>query len=61
MNDLIGRENNHEFFNSCAFLTSKFKCESLSGRIGVIGPKRLNYVNIKEILNTFKRVVQNAI
>ena len=61
MNDLIGRENNHEFFNSCAFLTSKFKSESLSGRIGVIGPKRLNYVNIKEILNTFKKVVQNAI
>ena len=60
-NDLIGKENNNEIFNNCAFLTSKFESEALSGRIGLIGPKRINYINMKSILNTFKRVVQNAI
>ena len=60
-NDLIGKENNNEIFNNCAFLTSKFESEALSGRIGLIGPKRINYINMKSILNTFKKVVQNAI
>lgn len=60
-NDLIGKENNNEIFNNCAFLTSKFQSEALSGRIGLIGPKRINYINMKSILNTFKKVVQNAI
>jgi len=59
--DLIGKENKDEIFNNCAILTSKFETKAITGRIGVIGPKRLNYVNVKNILNTFRKVVQNAI
>mgnify|MGYP001157290124 FL=1 len=59
--DLIGKENKDEVFNNCAILTSKFETKAISGRIGVIGPKRLNYVNVKSILNSFRKVVQNAI
>ena len=59
--DLIGKENKDEIFNNCAILTSKFETKAMTGRIGVIGPKRLNYVNVKNILNTFRKVVQNAI
>ena len=59
--DLIGKENKDEIFKNCAILTSKFETKAMTGRIGVIGPKRLNYVNVKNILNTFRKVVQNAI
>ena len=59
--DLIGKENKDKIFNNCAILTSKFETKAITGRIGVIGPKRLNYVNVKNILNTFRKVVQNAI
>ena len=59
--DLIGIENKDKNFKDCAILTSKFQTNVISGRIGVIGPKRLNYINIKNILNTFKKVVQDAI
>jgi len=59
--DLIGKENEDKIFNNCAILTSKFETKAITGRIGVIGPKRLNYVNVKNILNTFRKVVQNAI
>ena len=59
--DLIGRENKDRMFKDCAILTSKFETNAMSGRIGVIGPKRLNYINVKNILNTFKKVVQDAI
>ena len=59
--DLIGKENKDKIFKDCAILTSKFQSKAMSGRIGVIGPKRLNYINVKNILNTFKKVVQDAI
>ena len=59
--DLIGKENKDKIFKDCAILTSKFQTNAISGRIGVIGPKRLNYINVKNILNTFKKVVQDAI
>ena len=59
--DLIGKENEDKIFNNCAILTSKFETKAIAGRIGVIGPKRLNYINVKNILNTFRKVVQNAI
>ena len=59
--DLIGKENKDKIFKDCAILTSKFQSKVMSGRIGVIGPKRLNYINVKNILNTFKKVVQDAI
>jgi heat-inducible transcriptional repressor len=59
--DLIGRENKDKMFKDCAILTSKFQTNAMSGRIGIIGPKRLNYINVKNILNTFKEVVQDAI
>ena len=59
--DLIGRENKDKMFKDCAILTSKFQTNAMSGRIGIIGPKRLNYINVKNILNTFKKVVQDAI
>tara|TARA_B100001996_G_scaffold381673_1_gene371596 strand:- start:921 stop:1952 length:1032 start_codon:yes stop_codon:yes gene_type:complete len=59
--DLIGKENEDKIFNNCAILTSKFETKAITGRIGVIGPKRLNYINVKNILNTFRKVVQNAI
>ena len=59
--DLIGRENKDKMFKDCAILTSKFQSNAMSGRIGIIGPKRLNYINVKNILNTFKKVVQDAI
>ena len=59
--DLIGKENKDKIFKDCAILTSKFQSNAMSGRIGVIGPKRLNYINVKNILNTFKKVVQDAI
>ena len=59
--DLIGKENEDKIFTNCAILTSKFETKAINGRIGVIGPKRLNYINVKNILNTFRKVVQNAI
>lgn len=59
--DLIGKENKDKIFKDCAILTSKFQSNVMSGRIGIIGPKRLNYINVKNILNIFKKVVQDAI
>ena len=57
----LTNKNKDEVFNNCAILTSKFETKAISGRIGIIGPKRLNYVNVKSILNSFRKVVQNAI
>ena len=38
-----------------------FECDSVLGRLAVIGPKRTNYINKQIILKKFTEVIQNAL
>ena len=58
---IIGSENKDSIFNNCAIISMNFECDSVLGRLAVIGPKRTNYINKQIILKKFTEVIQNAL
>ncbi|MEA1881276.1 MAG: heat-inducible transcriptional repressor HrcA [Candidatus Marinimicrobia bacterium] len=58
---LIGKENNDELLNDCSILTTQFDSGLISGRIGVLGPKRIPYGSVQSILGKFAEIVQRAL
>ena len=57
---LIGSENGDKILYDCAIVTSHFDQGKVKGRIGVIGPKRIHYLYIQNLLNKFTEVINNA-
>ena len=58
---LIGSENRDNILRDCSIVTSSFNQGIMKGRIGVIGPKRIPYLTIQNILNKFAEIINNAI
>ena len=57
---LIGSENGDKILYDCAIVTSHFDQGKVKGRIGIIGPKRIPYLYIQNLLNNFTEVINNA-
>ncbi|MDR1532656.1 MAG: heat-inducible transcriptional repressor HrcA [Clostridiales bacterium] len=54
---LIGAENDHELMKDCSLIKARYKLDGDSyGHIGIIGPTRMNYVQVASIL---KGIVKN--
>ena len=58
---LIGKENGDSRLNECAIMTTYFESGMISGKIGVVGPKRIPYHSLQSILEQFTEIVENAI
>jgi len=58
---LIGKENGDERLNECAIITTYFESGMISGKIGVVGPKRIPYQSLQSILQQFTEIVESAI
>ena len=57
---LIGEENADKILSECSIVSSPFNQGTVRGRIGVIGPKRIPYVQIQNILNNFTEIINSA-
>ena len=57
---LIGSENGDKILYDCAIVTSHFDQGKVKGRIGILGPKRIPYLYIQNLLNKFTEVINNA-
>ena len=57
---LIGSENGDKILYDCSIVTSHFDQGKVKGRIGIIGPKRIPYLYIQNLLNKFTEVIINA-
>ena len=58
---LIGKENGDARLNECAIMTTYFESGMISGKIGVVGPKRIPYHSLQSILEQFTEIVESAI
>ena len=57
---LIGEENADKILSECSIISSPFDQGTVKGRIGVIGPKRIPYMQIQNILNNFTEIINSA-
>ena len=57
---LIGEENADKILSECSIVSSPFNQGTVRGRIGVIGPKRIPYLQIQNILNNFTEIINSA-
>ena len=57
---LIGEENADKILSECSIVSSPFNQGTVKGRIGVIGPKRIPYIQIQNILNNFTEIINSA-
>jgi len=46
--------------SECSIISSPFDQGTVKGRIGVIGPKRIPYMQIQNILNNFTEIINSA-
>ena len=58
---LIGTENEDKLLNDCSIITTEFNSDIIKGRIGVLGPKRIPYLNVQSIIEKFAEIIQSAL
>jgi len=47
---VIGEENEHENMKECSIIKANYRINNLTGQIGIIGPKRMDYARAVSIL-----------
>lgn len=57
---LIGKELEIEFLEPCSFVFTDFKTAKISGKLGVIGPSRLDYPMIIPTVRYFGKLIEEA-
>ncbi|TCO80056.1 heat-inducible transcriptional repressor HrcA [Marinisporobacter balticus] len=58
----IGKENKHEAMQQCSLVTATYKINGLIvGKIGVIGPTRMNYENIVSVVDYITKNLSNLL
>ncbi len=57
---VIGGENENDRLRNCSLMSAPFKGNHLSGRLALLGPKRMRYSALKAILNQFATGIQNV-
>ena len=58
---LIGTENEDVLLNDCSIITTEFNSDIIKGRIGVLGPKRIPYLNVESFIEKFAEIIQSAL
>ncbi len=54
----IGRELNRENLDYCSFIATDYLIDNLSGKLGIIGPKRMNYARLSSLVNYTADIIQ---
>jgi heat-inducible transcriptional repressor len=57
---IIGNESENDLLNHCSIIASRFKSESITGKLGILGPTRIPYKNIIRILKEFVEIMPNV-
>lgn len=57
---LIGAENRDQLLNHCSILTTSFRTSTLKGQLGILGPTRLPYPEVQEILTNFAELIPSV-
>lgn len=58
----IGKENKHEQMQNCSLVTATYRVNGLIvGKIGVIGPTRMNYENIVSVVDYITKNLSNLL
>ncbi len=58
---LIGEETGDSLLNDCTIMTTTFKSHAVRGRLGIVGPTRLRYPTVQELLNNFAEIIPSVI
>lgn len=58
---LIGDETEDELLHECAIITASFENAQLRGRLGIMGPRRMQYKSIQTLLNNFAEILPSVI
>ena len=58
---LIGKENKDKLLNDCSIMTTQFDSGLITGKVGVLGPKRIPYGSVQSILEKFAEIIQSAL
>ena len=59
-NILIGKEMGDSNFTDCSIVTNPFGNENINGQMAILGPTRLPYEQIKNILTNFTEIIGNV-
>ena len=57
---IIGNEGDNDLLNHCSIVASSFESDSLTGKLGILGPTRIPYKNIIRILKEFVEIMPNV-
>jgi transcriptional regulator of heat shock response len=57
---IIGNESENDLLNHCSVIASSFESESITGKLGILGPTRIPYKNIIGILKEFVEIMPNV-
>ncbi len=57
---LIGKEMNHEVLQGYSLIKSSYKIGTLTGSIGLIGPKRMNYSKMIALVQCVSDILSNS-
>ncbi|MDP6532855.1 MAG: heat-inducible transcriptional repressor HrcA [Candidatus Marinimicrobia bacterium] len=59
-NAVIGGENENELLHDCSLVSAPFKGSLVSGRLALLGPKRMQYSSLKTILHQFAEGIKHV-
>lgn len=59
-NAVIGGENENELLHDCSVVSAPFRGSQVSGKLALLGPKRMQYSKLKTILHQFAEGIQNV-
>jgi len=57
---IIGNESENDLLSHCSILASSFESDSITGKLGILGPTRIPYKNIIRILKEFVEIMPNV-
>lgn len=62
VNIVIGSENNYEAIKDCSLITTNYNLSNKTmGKIGIIGPTRMDYVYLINVLDNFSRNISEVL
>ncbi len=57
---IIGNESESNLLNHCSIIASRFESDTISGKLGILGPTRIPYKNIIRLLKEFVEIMPNV-
>ncbi len=57
---IIGNESENDLLNHCSVVASRFKSDSITGKLAIFGPTRIPYKNIIRTIKEFVEIMPNV-